>query len=445
MDVTSEMLDGFEFRKKGRGYDADQVDELISAAGATLGDLETRVAEASDRADRAEARAEEAESRAKSSSESDETIQRTLLLAQRTADAAVQEAEETAAKKVGDAESEAKRLIEEADEARSRALANAEEEVRRSVDESRMRLEQEIASLEQIRDALMGDVETLEEHIEVERARLRASSDALTDMLSRTDRLGQVEMPELSEVDTGSVGSGPDSDAGVTVDDDGSPPSVESVLSVDDDAAPADPMLSPDDDREPAVDPVLGAEDDAASAMEPVLPADEDAVPGVESASSIDEVPPEAGSVGSIDGDAAALEWSPDGSDAPSPAPPISDLMADPGDEGGGHPGDAMDSIDAPPPPPPPPPSFDEGALDIAPEEAPPPPPAPPIGDEPAAVDDDAGSAPEPPSGGFGGLDGAPNDPDASSPDDNAWLAELTDEDGEAESSGGRRRFGRRR
>ena len=201
MNVTAELLDTFEFRKKGRGYDSEQVDELIARVRSTLGDLEARLADATARAEAAEARAADAEARSRTSSESDETIQRTLLLAQRTADAAVQEAEETAAKKVGEAELEAKRLVEEADEARARALANAEEEVRRSVDDSRTRLTQEIGALEQIRNTLMTDVERLEEHIEVERSRLRASSDALTDMLSRSDRLGQVELPELSDHD----------------------------------------------------------------------------------------------------------------------------------------------------------------------------------------------------------------------------------------------------
>ena len=135
MNVTAELLDTFEFRKKGRGYDSEQVDDLIARVRSTLGDLEARLADATARAEAAEARAADAEARSRTSSESDETIQRTLLLAQRTADAAVQEAEETAAKKVADAELEAKRLIEEADEARARALANAEEEVRRSVDD----------------------------------------------------------------------------------------------------------------------------------------------------------------------------------------------------------------------------------------------------------------------------------------------------------------------
>ena len=75
MDVTTELLDTFEFNKKGRGYDPKQVDELIAGVRSTLGDLETRLADATSRAEAAEARASDAEARSRTSSESDDTIQ----------------------------------------------------------------------------------------------------------------------------------------------------------------------------------------------------------------------------------------------------------------------------------------------------------------------------------------------------------------------------------
>lgn len=405
MNVTAELLDTFEFRKKGRGYDSEQVDELIARVRSTLGDLEARLADATARAEAAEARAADAEARSRTSSESDETIQRTLLLAQRTADAAVQEAEETAAKKVGEAELEAKRLVEEAEEARARALANAEEEVRRSVDDSRTRLTQEIGALEQIRNTLMTDVERLEEHIELERSRLRASSDALTDMLSRSDRLGQVELPELSDHDPSVVSE-------VSVDEG---PAVESAGAFD--AATVGGAVVADDDLGWSSDSV----DDADGDVVPMAAADE-VTAGAEPAAGLIEP--------------AVIEERVN-----------EDEVVDAGAVGQ----EAFDdeAIDAPPPPPPPP-AFDDDLPQAA-DEPPPPPPPPPMIDEPSggAVDDDtmAVSAAEAPSSGFGGLASPDADLDPDDPEDNAWLAELADDDAESAGAGdsSRRRFGRRR
>jgi cell division septum initiation protein DivIVA len=397
MDVTTELLDTFEFNKKGRGYDPKQVDELIAGVRSTLGDLETRLADATSRAEAAEARASDAEARSRTSSESDDTIQRTLLLAQRTADAAVQEAEETAAKKVGDAEVEARRLVEEADGARARALANAEEEVRRSVEDSRTRLAQEIGSLEHIRNTLMADVEGIEEHIELERSRLRASSDALTDILSRSDRLGQVELPELSDVDPTVVASEVSSDSEL---------SVETA-----------------DSLEPEADVVTAGEEDAAAAAA--------------TWSAVEDVDRSSGDAG-------------DPVEAPAPAGEVSSVPVP--TERATVPVEGTDTIDAPPPPPPPPPVFDDDDVVDAIDEPPPPPPPPPAAiDEPApATADDATTAapaPEEPAGGFGGLGDVTGDLDPDNAEDNAWLAELADDDTETAGTGdsGRRRFGRRR
>jgi DivIVA domain-containing protein len=410
MDVTSELLDTFEFRKKGRGYDPEQVDELIAGVRSTLGDLEARLADADARAEAAEARAADAEVHARTSSESDETIQRTLLLAQRTADAAVQEAEEAAARKMAEAEAHAGRLVEGADEARARALANAEEEVRRSVEDSRTRLTQEIGALEQIRNTLMADVEHLEEHIEIERGRLRSSSDALTDLLSRSDRLGQVELPELSDIDPMTKpGAGPAPDATALDQPIGGRP--------EDESGPPSPPEPP-----PAQEPVddLGWSSDAADAASATRdlrsPAPEDTVPAEDDVSPEDTVPAE---------DDVSPATGLDGVDAPPPPPPPPTFDDDLGP-----------TIEEPPPP-----TFDD---DLGPTIEEPPPPPPPPGDEPSSE----GQGEELSGDAFEGLDSVTGDLDPGDPEDNAWLAELADDD-EAESAGAgegqRRRFGRRR
>src|ERR687894_392166 len=103
MDLTARVLHDAEFREAKRGgYNTQDVDEFlerlavaIDRQDAQLREARQRVAAAEARIAEAERRAEEAELRSVSGGgEADETLKRTLVLAQRTADAAIREAEE---------------------------------------------------------------------------------------------------------------------------------------------------------------------------------------------------------------------------------------------------------------------------------------------------------------------------------------------------------------
>lgn len=169
MDLTPEMLRTVEFNdaKKG-GYDHDEVDDFLDRAAADLARQHTALRDLEARVTAAEQRAAEAESAANDRSDSDETLRRTLVLAQRTADAAIKEANDDAARIVAEARQKADGLV-----------ASAEEQVRREVGATRDRLQAEIRELEGRRGQLHERITDLGAHLDAERDRLRSQVDEL--------------------------------------------------------------------------------------------------------------------------------------------------------------------------------------------------------------------------------------------------------------------------
>ena len=355
MDLTPDLVRGIEFRRKGRGYDTEEVDKFRQAVATWAEEAQARLREATSKLDEAETRAREAEERSRTHVESDETIQRTLLLAQRTADAAVAEAEETAGRKVAeaertagrtvaDAEAESERLLAEARGHRERAIAEAEAEVRETLDLKRAEMLDELTTLERVRDDLTGDVAVLESHLEDQRSRVQDARDLLGVLLNDPGALAPVAAPELSD------------------------------MHVPEPAPRSELFL------EPLAEPESFAPEVLSEPLGPDL----------------------------------ADDWSTASEDTWADTPP-------------------------PPPPPPPGPEVDEAAW----ADAPPPPPPPPDFDVPAEPGAEGAA------GSFGGLSGpaVPEqlpDLNEQAEDDNPWLAELTDQEADAED-GERSRFGRRR
>jgi DivIVA domain-containing protein len=208
MDLTSQVLHDVEFREAKRGgYHTQDVDEFLERLAvavdrqeAQLREARQRVAAAEARAADAERRAEESERRGGGGSDADETLKRTLVLAQRTADAAIREAEEQAARLLAGAEDEAQRLVTEARDASAQAYADAEEEARRAQHEARTRVLAELQELEAGRELLRGDVELLEAHIEQQRERLRLTIRDLTALVEDPAALREAIVPAMAEV-----------------------------------------------------------------------------------------------------------------------------------------------------------------------------------------------------------------------------------------------------
>lgn len=188
MELTPELLRTVEFNdaKKG-GYDHDEVDEFLDRAAADLARQHERLGEVEGRIAAAERRADEAEAQAKDHSDSDETLRRTLVLAQRTADAAVKEAQDDAARIVGEARQKADGMI-----------ASAEEQIRRDVGATRDRLQAEIRELEGRRAELHGRITELSAHLDAERERIGVQIDHLRESL-RADSMSLTGVPSDSD------------------------------------------------------------------------------------------------------------------------------------------------------------------------------------------------------------------------------------------------------
>ena len=103
----------------------------------------------------------------------DDTLQRTLLLAQKFVDETKADSEAQASRIVADAEAKARLVTEQAQTQASQMAA-----------ESEQRLREEIARLEESRGRLSHEVETMNRHLEGERSRLRT---ALSEILRWVD------------------------------------------------------------------------------------------------------------------------------------------------------------------------------------------------------------------------------------------------------------------
>lgn len=161
MTVTPDELRNAELREAVRGYHRRAVDDLCERAAETIEILQRRHRELAERLARGGG-----ERRAPSDVDPD-VIQRTLVLAQRTADEVVAEATTRAEAMVGEAEARASSLV-----------TDAEETARRVREAEHARLESEIGELCAVRDALTTDVDALEQFAASYRDRIRRLIEA---------------------------------------------------------------------------------------------------------------------------------------------------------------------------------------------------------------------------------------------------------------------------
>jgi DivIVA domain-containing protein len=190
MDVTPQELRGSEIKDSWRGYDRDEVDDLLERAAVTIEGLAQRLQESASRpAPAAAAAAPAAPVPLPSSRDDADMLQRTLLLAQRAADDAVNEAQSRARQIVDESEAKAQTLVSDA-EATARRIAEGE----------RRRLEAEIEDLSSRRELLRADADALDSYASAYRDRLRAAIEADLAHLGR-DVDPPSPRPELHEVD----------------------------------------------------------------------------------------------------------------------------------------------------------------------------------------------------------------------------------------------------
>jgi len=167
MDVTPRELRDTDIREGFRGYHRDDVDELLERAASTVESLTERVRQLTEHL-------QSVEGSAGKSRETEEMLQRTLVLAQKTADEAISEAQERA-----------RTLLEESEAKARNLMTEAEGTARRVADNERARLESEVQDLSARRDALNADVEALEKYEKEYRTRLRKAIESELDSLGK--------------------------------------------------------------------------------------------------------------------------------------------------------------------------------------------------------------------------------------------------------------------
>ncbi len=241
MEMNPQRVRSAEFRTVKKGLDPNEVqsflrsvaDELEKAQNqATAMEARARAAVArlqeisqaspsdGDDSSSAQAASTDADSSSTSASstkvsasvDESETISRTLLLAQRTADTTVAEAQAEAERLRSEAAAE---VLDQRESARERAeslIADARAAARLAGDEERAAVEGEVNSLLARRDFLESDVDHLERFLVDQRTRLR---EAAREIVEVTDRipggLGEVRRPLLSAVaDDADVGGDTD-------------------------------------------------------------------------------------------------------------------------------------------------------------------------------------------------------------------------------------------
>jgi len=166
MDVSAQTLRDVKFREKFRGYHPDDVDEFLEQVAEGITYLQGRLREAQGTGDPANPDAP---------IQNNEALRRTLVLAQRTADLALQEARH-----------EAERVQAQAKQHAETIVSRAEEAARRTVEETNARLREEVGKLEAARVRLRADVDELERYLEDQRRQLHASLSAA---LSRVEEV----------------------------------------------------------------------------------------------------------------------------------------------------------------------------------------------------------------------------------------------------------------
>jgi DivIVA domain-containing protein len=221
MDELPALFQDIEFRMVWKGYDSDEVDAYVDRVAKAAALVHGRVSELQQRAESAEIRAAAGDA-SSASGETEATLTRTLILAQRTADAAIAEAKAEAAQLIasaegqaqialGEAESAAAATIKDADDHASRVNAEAQTDRRTLLAETEAeavaiasseheRVANEVAELERYRAFLVDDVDLLEQHLCEQRTVLATSVSVLSDLVERPETFRVDQAPATSGV-----------------------------------------------------------------------------------------------------------------------------------------------------------------------------------------------------------------------------------------------------
>jgi DivIVA domain-containing protein len=214
MEMTPQRVRSAEFKTVRKGADQDEVRVFLNDVADELERAQNQATAMEARARAAVARLQEvteneaATPKVEASAEEAETITRTLLLAQRTADSTIADSQSEAARIVAQAKNEAAATLDSTREMSAQLIAEARIEARRTAEAEHQSIMSEVEALKARRDFLESDVHHLETFLVDQRSRVR---EAATSLLELTDRvpggLGDVRSPLLSasDDDTGEI------------------------------------------------------------------------------------------------------------------------------------------------------------------------------------------------------------------------------------------------
>jgi len=207
MDFSPQTVRSAGFKTVKKGYDPAEVDDFKEKVAAAIETAQNQATAMEARARAAVAKLQEVsqqttttrEAGGRTNEEDAETISRTLLLAQRTADATVAQANADAEAITVKARVDATTVIDNARSMADKVLDEARLEARRSAESERIKAENEVQALLARRDFLLADVDHLEHHIGAQRERLRDAAVSLQDLVERVPGgLGEMRRPLLS-------------------------------------------------------------------------------------------------------------------------------------------------------------------------------------------------------------------------------------------------------
>jgi DivIVA domain-containing protein len=218
MDGNPQLLTDVKFSTHRKGYDPDEVDNFLERVSTAVAQLQDKLRQATDRAETADAKVAEArrlqadaeaaleaagghldaDGQAVAPGEGDDELKKVLVLAQRAADQAVEEANATATRTVADARATAVNLLAEAEAERDRMLAKARKKADAAAEERARELHEQVATLDRARGDLQADVEALEGYLGGERDRLRRQLGEISRIVEDPGALSLLAAPQLS-------------------------------------------------------------------------------------------------------------------------------------------------------------------------------------------------------------------------------------------------------
>lgn len=239
MDMNPQRVRTAQFKTVKRGLDPDEVQTFLAGVADELERAQNQSTAMEARARAAVARLQELSNDAASQSDASaeiirptfredavapvaaekavdvtvdqsETISRTLLLAQRTADTAIAEARVDAQRLRDDAEAEVAGAVESSRASAQALLAGARAEARKAGEDEKVELAGEVNSLMARRDFLESDVDHMEQFLVDQRSRLRDAANEIMELTERVPSgLGESRRPLLSAATDGVIADEP--------------------------------------------------------------------------------------------------------------------------------------------------------------------------------------------------------------------------------------------